>query len=74
MKKLLYMLPLLASMVSCMEVSTETTKDAEPAQDGVFLHISEGYNDAHRADLARTGSVPIDMVVVNLYPFKETVS
>ena len=49
MKKLLYLLPLLAIMVSCMEVSTETTKDAEPAKDGVFLHISEGYNDAHRA-------------------------
>jgi phosphoribosylaminoimidazolecarboxamide formyltransferase/IMP cyclohydrolase len=24
--------------------------------------------------LARTGSVPIDMVVVNLYPFKETIA
>ena len=36
--------------------------------------LTETYNDAHQGDLARTGSVPIDMVVVNLYPFKETIS
>ena len=36
--------------------------------------LTETYNDFHQADLERTGSVPIDMVVVNLYPFKETIS
>ena len=36
--------------------------------------LTETYNDAHQKDLKRTGSVPIDMVVVNLYPFKETIS
>ncbi len=36
--------------------------------------LSETYNDAHKADLARTGAAPIDMVVVNLYPFKQTVA
>jgi len=36
--------------------------------------LTETYNDAHQSDLRRTGSVPIDMVVVNLYPFKETIS
>ncbi len=36
--------------------------------------LTETYNDSHNADLKRTGSVPIDMVVVNLYPFKKTVS
>ena len=36
--------------------------------------LTETYNEAHRNDLKRTGSVPIDMVVVNLYPFKETIS
>ena len=36
--------------------------------------LTETYNDAHQADLERTKSVPIDMVVVNLYPFKETIS
>jgi len=36
--------------------------------------LTETYNDAHQGDLARTGGVPIDMVVVNLYPFKETIS
>ncbi len=36
--------------------------------------LTETYNDAHQGDLTRTSSVPIDMVVVNLYPFKETIS
>ena len=36
--------------------------------------LTERYNDAHQQDLQRTGAVPIDMVVVNLYPFKETIS
>nr|MDJ0818400.1 hypothetical protein [Desulfobacterales bacterium] len=36
--------------------------------------LTETYNEAHRNDLNRTGSVPIDMVVVNLYPFKETIA
>ncbi len=36
--------------------------------------LSERYNDAHVADLARTGAVNFDMVVVNLYPFRETVA
>jgi phosphoribosylaminoimidazolecarboxamide formyltransferase/IMP cyclohydrolase len=36
--------------------------------------LTETYNDAHQADLERTASVPIDMVIVNLYPFKETIS
>jgi phosphoribosylaminoimidazolecarboxamide formyltransferase/IMP cyclohydrolase len=36
--------------------------------------LTETYNDAHQQDLRRTGALPIDMVVVNLYPFKETIS
>ena len=36
--------------------------------------LSETYNDAHQADLKRLTAQPIDMVVVNLYPFKETVA
>jgi len=36
--------------------------------------LSEKYNDAHVADLERTGAKNIDMVVVNLYPFSETVA
>jgi phosphoribosylaminoimidazolecarboxamide formyltransferase / IMP cyclohydrolase len=36
--------------------------------------LTETYNDAHQADLKRTASVPIDMVVVNLYPFQSTVA
>lgn len=36
--------------------------------------LTETYNDSHQADLDRTGAVRIDMVVVNLYPFRETVA
>lgn len=36
--------------------------------------LTETYNDAHQADLARTGAVPIDLVVVNLYPFEKTIA
>ena len=36
--------------------------------------LSETYNDAHQADLQRLSAKPIDMVVVNLYPFRETVA
>lgn len=36
--------------------------------------LTETYNDAHQADLQRTQSVPIDMVIVNLYPFKKTIA
>ena len=36
--------------------------------------LTETYNEAHQADLARTGAVPLDMVVVNLYPFEATVA
>ena len=36
--------------------------------------LSETYNPAHRADLERLSAQPIDMVVVNLYPFRETVA
>ena len=41
----------------------------------IYLGIlTEKYNDAHQADLKRTGAVAVDMVVVNLYPFKETIA
>ncbi|MBW2011529.1 MAG: hypothetical protein JRG68_02455 [Deltaproteobacteria bacterium] len=36
--------------------------------------LTETYNASHKEDLKRTDAVPIDMVVVNLYPFKETIS
>ncbi len=41
----------------------------------IYLSIlTETYNAEHQRDLARTGAVPFDMVVVNLYPFKQTIS
>lgn len=36
--------------------------------------LSETYNVAHQEDLGRVAGVPIDMVIVNLYPFKSTVA
>ncbi len=36
--------------------------------------LTETYNPAHQDDLKRTHALPIDMVVVNLYPFAETIA
>lgn len=36
--------------------------------------LTETYNAAHQADLARTCAIPLDMVIVNLYPFGATVA
>lgn len=41
----------------------------------IYLGIlSETYNQAHQDDLRRTGAVALDMVVVNLYPFSQTIA
>jgi phosphoribosylaminoimidazolecarboxamide formyltransferase / IMP cyclohydrolase len=40
----------------------------------IYLGIlTETYNPSHQADLRRTDASAIDMVIVNLYPFKETI-
>lgn len=36
--------------------------------------LSETYNPDHQNDLKRTHAVAIDLVVVNLYPFRETIA
>lgn len=36
--------------------------------------LTETYNPAHQGDLTRTKAVPLDLVVVNLYPFRETIA
>ena len=36
--------------------------------------LSETYNPDHQNDLQRTHAVAIDLVVVNLYPFRETIA
>lgn len=36
--------------------------------------LTETYNASHQSDLERTASVPIDMVIVNLYPFRQTIA
>jgi len=35
--------------------------------------LTETYNTSHQKDMERTGAFNIDMVVVNLYPFQDTV-
>jgi len=35
--------------------------------------LTETHNPDHQADLKRTGAVPVNMVVVNLYPFQQTI-
>jgi phosphoribosylaminoimidazolecarboxamide formyltransferase/IMP cyclohydrolase len=73
---------ILGSRASCLTQVSEYTGQPE-TQGGlvktldfkIYLGLlTETYNDFHKADLERTKSVPIDMVVVNLYPFKATVS
>ncbi len=36
--------------------------------------LSETCNDAHQADLKRVGAVAFDLVVVNLYPFRQAIA
>jgi len=36
--------------------------------------LTETYNDFHQEDMRATSSLTIDMVVVNLYPFRETIA
>ena len=36
--------------------------------------LSETYNPEHKQDITRVDGVEFDMVVVNLYPFKETIA
>ncbi len=36
--------------------------------------LTEPYNEAHAGDMQRTGADYIDLVVVNLYPFSQTVA
>jgi len=36
--------------------------------------LSETYNDSHRVDLKRTACIEFDLVVVNLYPFQNTIA
>jgi phosphoribosylaminoimidazolecarboxamide formyltransferase / IMP cyclohydrolase len=36
--------------------------------------LTETYNNAHQSDLKRTNAQPIDLVIVNLYPFRETIA
>lgn len=36
--------------------------------------LSETYNEAHVKDLKRVSAVALDMAIVNLYPFKQTIA
>jgi phosphoribosylaminoimidazolecarboxamide formyltransferase/IMP cyclohydrolase len=36
--------------------------------------LTESFNKAHQADLIRTSARPIDLLICNLYPFKDTIA
>ncbi|MEA3342124.1 MAG: hypothetical protein U9R15_19340 [Chloroflexota bacterium] len=36
--------------------------------------LTETYNESHQADMERTEAAPLDVVVVNLYPFEATIA
>ena len=71
-----------ASAASCLRQVSDYT--GQPEMQGglvktldfrIYLGLlSETYNPAHAADLARTGARAIDLVVVNLYPFEKTIA
>ena len=51
------------------EILDGRVKTLHPAVFGGILSVRE--NENHRDDLIKNGIIPIDFVVVNLYPFKE---
>lgn len=68
--------------VSCLKQVSQYTGQPE-TQGGlvktldfkIYLGLlTETYNEAHQADLKRTSALAIDMVVVNLYPFSQTIA
>ncbi|CAM5324462.1 Phosphoribosylamine--glycine ligase [Bacillus safensis subsp. safensis] len=54
------------------EIMDGRLKTLHPNIHGGLLAVRE--NDEHMAQIAKHGIQPIDLVVVNLYPFKETIS
>lgn len=54
------------------EIMDGRLKTLHPNIHGGLLAVRE--NDEHMAQIEKHGIQPIDLVVVNLYPFKETIS
>lgn len=54
------------------EIMGGRVKTLHPKIHGGILAVRD--NESHQKDMERNGIVPIDLVVVNLYPFKQTVS
>ncbi|ART74954.1 bifunctional phosphoribosylaminoimidazolecarboxamide formyltransferase/IMP cyclohydrolase [Sutcliffiella horikoshii] len=54
------------------EILDGRVKTLHPMIHGGLLAMRD--NESHQAQLAEHGITPIDLVVVNLYPFKETIS
>ena len=54
------------------EILGGRVKTLTPRVFGAILHDRD--NDSHRHDAARLGIPPIDLVVVNLYPFEATIA
>ncbi len=54
------------------EMMDGRVKTLHPKMHGAFLALRD--NDEHVASMTEHGITPIDMVVVNLYPFEETIA
>ena len=61
-----------ADVTGSAEILEGRVKTLHPAIHGGILALRD--SDSHRAELARHGIDPIDLVAVNLYPFVATVS
>jgi len=62
----------IATWSGAPEILGGRVKTLTPKVFGAILH--DRGNESHRADVARLGIPPIDLVVVNLYPFESTIA
>jgi phosphoribosylaminoimidazolecarboxamide formyltransferase / IMP cyclohydrolase len=79
-----HLVEILGPEMSAAHLTSVSTYTGQPETQGglvktldfrVYLGLlTETYNPAHQQDLVRTGALPIDMVIVNLYPFSATVA
>jgi phosphoribosylaminoimidazolecarboxamide formyltransferase/IMP cyclohydrolase len=62
----------IASWSGAPEILGGRVKTLTPKVFGAILHDRD--NPEHRADIERLGIPPVDLVVVNLYPFEQTIA
>src|ERR1700742_4728 len=62
----------IAAWSGAPEILGGRVKTLTPKVFGAILHDRD--NAGHRADVERLGIPPVDLVVVNLYPFEQTIA